>query len=325
VKTLTRIPAARRLLPFATVAVLLLAIPPDASAFTTRYPTQSLGNRGSDVKAAQGFLVARGYVTPADGIFGALTRSAVVAFQASRGLTANGVVADATWARLVITVRPGDRAQAVRVLQSELNEKRRSGLTVDGYYGAPTRTAVLAFQRHMSITANGVVGGQTWRALLWHYELPSFNATSLCDYSVGNGAANWATGDSIGQLEGAARAFAALGHGRVSVGDAGFEHGGNIPGHNTHEVGLDVDVRPIRKAEDQCRWGTNWRSSTYDRTVTRALIRTVRAAAPGHVKLIYFNDPVLIREGLTTWYSGHDDHLHIRYCETGYAVARYRC
>jgi hypothetical protein len=34
---------------------------------------------------------------------------------------------------------------------------------------------------------------------------------------------------------------------------------------------------------------------------------------------------VLIREGLTTWYSGHDDHLHIRYCETGYALARYRC
>ena len=56
----------------------------------------------------------------------------------------------------------------------------------------------------------------------------------------------------------------------------------------------------------------------YDRAATRALIKMIRAAAPGHVKLIYFNDPVLIREGLTTWYSGHDDHLHIRYCEPSY-------
>ena len=107
------------------------------------------------------------------------------------------------------------------------------------------------------------------------------------------------------------------------VGDASCEHGGNIPLHETHEVGLDVDVRPIRDAENQCTWGTNWRFASYDRAATRTLIKTIRAAAPGHVKLIYFNDPVLIREGLTTWFSGHDDHLHIRYCETGrYPIAR---
>ena len=114
--------------------------------------------------------------------------------------------------------------------------------------------------------------------------------------------------------------FVDAGHGRVSVGDVSFEHGGNIPLHQTHEVGLDVDVRPIRKADNQCTWGTNWRFTTYDRTATRALIKTIRAAAPGHVKLIYFNDPVLIREGLTTHFAGHDDHLHIRYCENALPV-----
>ena len=36
-------------------------------------------------------------------------------------------------------------------------------------------------------------------------------------------------------------------------------------------------------------------------------------------------DPVLIREGLTRWYTGHDDHLHIRYCEKVYPLAAYRC
>ena len=58
---------------------------------------------------------------------------------------------------------------------------------------------------------------------------------------------------------------------------------------------------------------------------TRALIKDIRAAAPGHVKLIYFNDPVLIREGLTTHFPGHDDHLHIRYCEHAYPLEMYRC
>jgi peptidoglycan hydrolase-like protein with peptidoglycan-binding domain len=316
---------ARRLIPVTIAGFLFLAIVPGVFALSARFPTQSLGNRGSDVRAVQGFLLARRYTLTFDGIYGTATRTAVRAFQADKGLPVNGVVGDATWARLVITVRPGDSGTAVRVLQRELNEKRRSGLTIDGVFGSTTKGAVIAFQKHMGLVANGVVGGQTWRWLTWHYETPSFNKTSLCDYSVGNGPANWGTGETIGQLEAAAATFAKTGHGRVSVGDISLEHGGNIPLHETHEVGLDADIRPIRTAHDQCTWGTNWRYSSYDRTATRALIKQIRASAPGHVKLIYFNDPVLIREGLTTWFSGHDDHLHVRYCVTGYSSPTYRC
>ena len=72
----------------------------------------------------------------------------------------------------------------------------------------------------------------------------------------------------------------------------------------------------IRNDDDQCPWGTqlpDGRRTTG--AATRALIKAIRAAAPGHVKLIYFNDPVLIGEGLTRWFNGHDDHLHVRYCE----------
>ena len=174
------------------------------------------------------------------------------------------------------------------------------------------------------MTQHGKVGAVTWRRILAHFDYPSFK-TALCDYSVGNGTANWGTGAAIGQIEAAATAFLATKQGRVSIGDVSREHGGNIPLHQSHEVGLDVDVRLIRDAENQCAWGTNWRLASYDRSATRALIKAIRAAAPGHVKLIYFNDPVLIREGLTRWYSGHDDHLHVRYCETSYPVAAYRC
>ncbi len=317
--------AVRRLVPLWFAILLLAATAPGAAAATIDFPNQSLGNRGVDVRAAQGLLRAHAIPLAIDGVFGTTTRDAVMTFQTANGLTATGVVGGSTWAKLIIGLRPAATGEAVKVIQRQLNAKHHGGLTVNGVFGSATRTAVISFQRHMGMTATGNVGAATWRKLLWHFDYPAFNATSLCDYSVGNGRANWGTGAAIAQVEAAARAFAALGHGRVVIGDVSREHGGNIPLHETHEVGLDVDLRPIRDHENQCTWGTNWRLASYDRSATRALIKAVRAAAPGHVKLIYFNDPVLIREGLTTWFSGHDDHLHVRYCEASYSIARYRC
>jgi peptidoglycan hydrolase-like protein with peptidoglycan-binding domain len=319
---------ARRLLPVAFALLALAATVPGAAAGTASaaFPNQSLGNRGADVRAIQGLLRAHAIPVAVDGIFGTTTRDGVKTLQAANGLTASGVVRDTTWAVLIVGLHSGSAGEAVKVVQRQLNEKRRAGLAVDGIYGATTRSAVIAFQEHVGMTPHGNVGPVTWRKLIWHYDYPSFSAAAnLCDYSVGNGRANWGTGAAIGQLEAASKAFAATHQGRVPVGDISYEHGGNIPLHATHEVGLDVDIRPIRDAENQCTWGTNWRFTSYDRAATRTLIKMIRAAAPGHVKLIYFNDPVLIREGLTRWYAGHDDHLHIRYCEPSYPIARYRC
>jgi murein endopeptidase len=129
----------------------------------------------------------------------------------------------------------------------------------------------------------------------------------------------------VASIEAAGAAMVGAGYGRVAVGDVGLEHGGNIPGHATHERGLDADLRPMRRANDQCTWGTSWRLSSYDRSATRALIKALRSLAPGHVKLIYFNDPVLIGEGLTRSFTGHDDHLHVRFCEASHPLAAYDC
>jgi peptidoglycan hydrolase-like protein with peptidoglycan-binding domain len=318
------LPRRRLLLPVVVASILVLATTADAVALPASYPTTSLGNRGANVRALQHLLREHGSMNRVDGLFAESTRQAVIAFQTDRGLPANGIVASPTWTALCVTRRPGDTGEAVLGLQRLLNEKRHAGLPLDGVYGDAMRSAVRAFQRHAGLTVTGVASPTTWRALLAHLELPAWG-DRLCDYSVGNGKANWGTAAAIGQLQAAADIVVAKGHGRVALGDIGFEHGGDIPGHVTHEQGLDVDVRLMRKARNQCRWGGNWRASSYDRAATRDLIRAIRATAPGHVKLIYFNDPVLIREGLVRARSGHDDHLHVRYCEAVHPVAAYDC
>jgi peptidoglycan hydrolase-like protein with peptidoglycan-binding domain len=316
--------AARLLGPLLLALSILPWLGAGGVAAAPLYPNQSQGNRGADVKAIQGLLRHHGDGPVVDGIYGASTTSAVLAFQASHGLTADGQVGETTWVKLVVRVETGSTGEAVKALQRQLNEKRRAGLTVDGLYGAATRRAVSAFQGHVHLSQNGIAGPLTWRYLIAHFQRPVFGG-KLCDYQVGNGLADWGTGAAIGQLRAAAVRVVGLGRGRVAVGDIGFEHGGDIPGHESHEHGLDVDVRPMRRDEAQCTSRTNYRSSSYSRAATRDLIKAIRAAAPGHVRLIYFNDPVLIREGLTTWHTGHDDHLHIRYCEKVHPVAAYRC
>src|SRR5262245_11187740 len=277
------------------------------------FHTQSRGNRGVDVQAVQYLLQARGYSLSADGNFGSGTDATVRAFQAKAGLSQDGIVGPNTWGALVVTVQQGSTGPAVRALQVELNKKRRLSLAVDGVFGPATRSAVVSFQSHAGIAADGIVGGTTWRNLVWHYAYPSL--ANICDQDPdGNGTANWGTGPSIGQLEAAAASFAGTGQGQVPLGDVSFEHGGDIPGHATHETGEDVDIWPIRTDSAQCTASRiTWQSSTYDRAATRQLIQAIRATASGQVSSILFNDPVLINEGLTTFYVNHDNHLHINY------------
>lgn len=63
-------------------------------------------------------------------------------------------------------LRQGAKGAAVVELQSLLNRAGASpALVVDGDFGARTSGAVLAFQRGRGLTADGIVGPQTWAAL----------------------------------------------------------------------------------------------------------------------------------------------------------------
>ena len=336
-------PALTRAALVAVAVAALIAVPKTtaSAALATFFPTQSIGDRGTDVAALQqlfhGYQVGRGtvadrvstgarnpLVVPVDGIFGAATAQGMRGVQAGRHLPETGIADAATWGALIVQVGPGSTGDAVKALQRELVQKRRAVVPLDGVYGAATTTAVKAFQAHMGLPQTGIADAATWRALVWHYEEPRFSASSLCDYDPPANA-NWGTAEMIATLDAAGRAMVAAGYGRVAVGDVSYEHGGDHPEHRSHEVGLDADIRMMRKANDQCSIGSNWRLASYDRTATRALVKAIRAATPGHVKWIFFNDPVLISEGLTTHLDGHDDHLHIHLCEAEHPDPDYRC
>jgi polysaccharide deacetylase family sporulation protein PdaB len=58
------------------------------------------GSIGTSVKQVQQALAARGYKLAADGIFGPITKGAVIQFQSSQGISADGIVGPVTWGRL---------------------------------------------------------------------------------------------------------------------------------------------------------------------------------------------------------------------------------
>jgi peptidoglycan hydrolase-like protein with peptidoglycan-binding domain len=323
--------SARRLLRTLILATALigLLVPTPAAAFPQAFfPTQSAGNRGADVAAIQHLLRQHGGHVGTSGVFGRRTTAAVKAFQRRSGLAQDGVVGPRTWEKLVVPLHPGSRGEAVRALQLELNAKRGAGLHANGHVDGPTQAAIRRFQEHAGLQPDGVVGRETWENLVWHYDRPNFAPASLCSYSTASNGLNakWGTAALVGQFEAAARAAYAAGAGPAAVGDIALEHGGPIVGHDSHRVGLDLDVRFMRKDRRQCTQPTgSWSDPTYDRAATRQLVRAIRAKAPGHVKLILFNDPELIREGLTTHWPNHDDHLHIRYCEQSHPDPLYAC
>jgi peptidoglycan hydrolase-like protein with peptidoglycan-binding domain len=81
-----------------------------------------------------------------------------------------------TWSALIITVRQGDRGDAVRGVQEEFQFRNgsgdpRKGLQVDGIFGPRTAAAVRDFQQALhtdipSVAVDGIVGPVTWRALV---------------------------------------------------------------------------------------------------------------------------------------------------------------
>ncbi|TCO38509.1 peptidoglycan hydrolase-like protein with peptidoglycan-binding domain [Rathayibacter tanaceti] len=153
----------------AIVTALLLAVGfvagGTASAQAADWPVLSSGSTGDDVTTAQYLLRGSGQSLDVDGAFGPGTAAAVTAFQSAKGLAADGVIGQATWGALTVTVQSGSSGDAVRAAQTQLNANG-SSLAVDGVFGAGTASAVTSFQGSAGLTADGIVGPATWKALI---------------------------------------------------------------------------------------------------------------------------------------------------------------
>jgi len=62
--------------------------------------------------------------------------------------------------------RRGSMGVYVCIIQDSLNIVQGAGLTIDGNFGPLTNAAVVRFQANNRLTADGIVGCNTWRALM---------------------------------------------------------------------------------------------------------------------------------------------------------------
>lgn len=129
--------------------------------------TATSGSASAAVKGIQYLLRARGHSVAADGSFGPATRAAASAFQSASGLTVDGVVGPATWARLVVPTSSGSTGDAVKAVQQFglVTSPGLDPLAVDGSYGPLTRERVTEVQRQWGLTQDGAAGEETWSFL----------------------------------------------------------------------------------------------------------------------------------------------------------------
>jgi len=166
-----------------------------APALAEEYETLRPGMRGEAVKKMQQALIDQGYLGgTADGIYGTNTENAVRKFQRAHHLKVDGIAGKATLTLLYgsasdgssdssgsptssgdaaeltfsgnyATLRRGDRGTRVVLLQKMLKKLGYLGGSADGKFGTLTRKAVIAFQKKQKLTADGVAGKKTLKAL----------------------------------------------------------------------------------------------------------------------------------------------------------------
>jgi hypothetical protein len=130
-----------------------------------------------------------------DGVFGPITETAVKEFQEGAGLVVDGIVGPATWAALpdgspMPTLKDGSTGDVVRSLQRLLTngasgQWNTTPGAVDGIFGPNTKASVKAFQTWGGVTADGVVGDQTWAVSL-HAPSATLETAVGLQYVVGD-------------------------------------------------------------------------------------------------------------------------------------------
>lgn len=158
-----------------------------------------LWSSGSAVKDLQEKLIKLGYEIygGADGIFGQATYNAVELFQASRKLTPDGIAGPQTMLSLDMAIANKDAIDihSIKYLQHEIGvaednipgpatlskcpilkigcnsntvkwAQAKLNIAADGIFGNGTKIAVQNYQAAHGLSADGIVGQNTWKKLL---------------------------------------------------------------------------------------------------------------------------------------------------------------
>ena len=145
--------------------IYLIFVPPTAEAVSR------FGSTGTEVRQIQTALKRLGFYSgEADGIYGSETQSAVKKFQATKGLSVDGVCGSETLRALgiggsVSSYRRGNSGNEVQQIQRKLKESGYYSGDVDGIFGSATENAVKKFQSKNGLTADGICGIRTLEAL----------------------------------------------------------------------------------------------------------------------------------------------------------------
>ncbi|MDD4706531.1 MAG: peptidoglycan-binding protein, partial [Bacilli bacterium] len=169
---------------------------------STRLENLKEGSTGLEVITLQEKLrLVKSYFGSITGSFGPETTEAVKSFQSQNNLSVTGIVDNNTWDVLLNktsdsfvantfatpvmqtlatnfetisvlsrpTLRLGDSGQDVKNLQQILTELMYYQGIIDGIFGSSTNIAVRKFQTNNRLTADGIVGRNTWSALIYLY------------------------------------------------------------------------------------------------------------------------------------------------------------
>jgi len=201
------------------------------------YPTLVRGDRGlALIYTLQQRLKDLGYYTiRVDGIFGSGTQRAVREFQATNGLTPNGV-ADNTTQKLLYssaakaagssgtgsytTLSRSNRYNAqVATLQRRLKALGYPTGSVDGYFGSNTYRAVRAFQSRNGLSVTGIADPATQK-LLYSAAAKAYSSSSSSTTSTGYRLLYWGCkGDAVRRLQ---QALLDAGYKQVRTADGIF-------------------------------------------------------------------------------------------------------
>jgi hypothetical protein len=296
------------------------------------------GSKGPEVERLQDELIDLGYMTRAQkltgtGKFGPITEAALKHFQADNHFPSNGAFDSSTQAairQINEGVAKGARGNVVEGLQDRLVSvglmtvgQVNSGR---GIFGPQTDSALKAFQLQHGITPTGVLNDETYKALLLatpttipkEFSTSTSVDTLLPEKGIGFTTFNREPGgaDQFGRAA-TIRHIQELGElwskkhpsHPIAIGDISRKGGGPFPPHATHKDGLDVDIRPL--TNNGINEPTNIGAANYSHESTRELIVLIKENFDPEV--VFFNDKLTIKEGLTRHAKGHDNHLHVRF------------